>query len=231
MSDLHGNYPAFIKMLELISFNSEDELFIVGDVIDRNEGGIRLLQYIKNATNIYLILGNHEDMMLTYYDTFSRLDLEMWYQNGGKTTHQQFEELNEIEKLEFLKWLRGLGTRTMVKFDDKSYVLGHAYPYCESANKDEILWHRIEPTDICPQHISNENIRFVCGHTPTIEFQNYKGRWEMLKSIDDLTYFIDTGAGYPEEKGASLCCMRLDDEQVYYVDANVECDESYIVNI
>ena len=35
MSDLHGQYNAFLKMLELINFTDEDELYILGDIIDR----------------------------------------------------------------------------------------------------------------------------------------------------------------------------------------------------
>lgn len=34
MSDIHGCYDEFIKMLELISFSDKDELYILGDVID-----------------------------------------------------------------------------------------------------------------------------------------------------------------------------------------------------
>ena len=34
MSDLHGCYEEFIKMLELIDFSDKDELYILGDVIE-----------------------------------------------------------------------------------------------------------------------------------------------------------------------------------------------------
>lgn len=32
MSDIHGCYHEYIKMLELINFNSNDTLYIIGDV-------------------------------------------------------------------------------------------------------------------------------------------------------------------------------------------------------
>lgn len=35
MSDLHGMYDKFIAMLEKIDFSDSDELFIIGDIIDR----------------------------------------------------------------------------------------------------------------------------------------------------------------------------------------------------
>ena len=35
MSDIHGQFDALMKMLEKIQFSDEDELYILGDVIDR----------------------------------------------------------------------------------------------------------------------------------------------------------------------------------------------------
>ena len=35
MSDLHGRYDLYVKMLELIGFSEEDELYVPRDVVDR----------------------------------------------------------------------------------------------------------------------------------------------------------------------------------------------------
>ena len=65
-SDLHG-YPLekFQKMLRDADFSDNDFLFILGDVIDRGEEGVELLRWIMNQTNMELILGNHEAMLLS----------------------------------------------------------------------------------------------------------------------------------------------------------------------
>ena len=48
ISDIHGDLILFKKMLREINFNFEyDELIIVGDILDRNEHGIKLYQFIK----------------------------------------------------------------------------------------------------------------------------------------------------------------------------------------
>ena len=44
MSDLHGCYEKYIKMLDKINFSDSDTLYILGDVVDRGDGGIKLLQ-------------------------------------------------------------------------------------------------------------------------------------------------------------------------------------------
>ena len=43
MSDIHGNYYAFKKMLEQINFSDKDLLYIAGDLVDYGEEGIELI--------------------------------------------------------------------------------------------------------------------------------------------------------------------------------------------
>ena len=35
MSDIHGCYKEYMELLEKIHFSDEDELYVVGDVVDR----------------------------------------------------------------------------------------------------------------------------------------------------------------------------------------------------
>lgn len=37
MSDLHGRYDLYIKMLEKINFSEGDTLYILGDFVDRGD--------------------------------------------------------------------------------------------------------------------------------------------------------------------------------------------------
>ena len=60
MSDLHGCYDLYIKMLEKIKFSDEDTLYILGDVTDRGEDGIKILQDKMKRKNVVPILGNHD---------------------------------------------------------------------------------------------------------------------------------------------------------------------------
>ena len=66
-SDIHGCYDRFLKLLDKIHFSDDDELYILGDVIDRNKEGIPTLLYImEHQKNIHLLMGNHEDFMYQY---------------------------------------------------------------------------------------------------------------------------------------------------------------------
>ena len=63
MSDLHGQYDMFTRMLELIKFNTNDTMYILGDIVDRGPKSIEIYRYVKEHDNIILLKGNHEDMM------------------------------------------------------------------------------------------------------------------------------------------------------------------------
>ena len=64
MSDIHGELDRFKAMLDLINFSSDDTLYIIGDVIDRHPGGVEILKIIKDKPNMFMLLGNHEQMCL-----------------------------------------------------------------------------------------------------------------------------------------------------------------------
>ena len=64
MSDIHGQYDAFIKMLKRINFKSKDILYVIGDVIDRGPHPIKTLLYIMKKKNINMLAGNHEYMAI-----------------------------------------------------------------------------------------------------------------------------------------------------------------------
>lgn len=67
ISDIHGEYELFVRLMDKIAFSSSDELFVCGDITDKGEDGIRLLQLIFSMPNVHCILGNHEYAFLKYY--------------------------------------------------------------------------------------------------------------------------------------------------------------------
>lgn len=72
ISDLHGRYDLFKRLLKEIDFNTKtDHLFFLGDVIDHHYGGIRILKYIiENENSCTLILGNHEENFMFMQDAY-----------------------------------------------------------------------------------------------------------------------------------------------------------------
>ena len=48
LSDIHGNERRFNSVMKQIDLRSEDTLYVLGDVIDRHPGGIRILRKIMS---------------------------------------------------------------------------------------------------------------------------------------------------------------------------------------
>lgn len=69
MSDIHGQKRRFDSVMKQINLQPEDTLYVLGDVIDRNLDGIKLLRQIMAMPNVKMLLGNHELMMMNalYY--------------------------------------------------------------------------------------------------------------------------------------------------------------------
>ena len=79
MSDLHGQYELYREMLKKIEFDSDvDVLYVLGDILDRGPGSLKLLQKIKDSERVYALAGNLECMHFLLQeiteDTISRLD-------------------------------------------------------------------------------------------------------------------------------------------------------------
>ncbi|MBQ3061782.1 MAG: metallophosphoesterase [Lachnospiraceae bacterium] len=67
ISDIHGQIDAFMSMLTQIDFTENDEMYILGDVIDRGPKSIECIKWIMARDNILTLLGNHE---LILYDGY-----------------------------------------------------------------------------------------------------------------------------------------------------------------
>ena len=64
MSDMHGCYDEYRKMLDRIRFSQEDMLYVLGDVLDRGPHPIRIIQDLMKRSNVVCLAGNHEFMAL-----------------------------------------------------------------------------------------------------------------------------------------------------------------------
>ena len=221
LSDVHGNEARFDSVLKQIRLQPEDTLCVLGDVVDRYPGGIRLLRRIMAMPNARMILGNHEYMMLRAlgepYD--DNVDdgraWDHWYRNGGEWTHQAWKRTRKTVRREILDYLHSLPLHLDVEVGGKPYKLVHGAPMewyvPEPKYKNPIhyaVWKRLEAPDANP-----EGYTLIFGHTPTKYYQECRPL-EIWK--DQNRIGIDCGSGYPEDSGGRLACLRLDDGAVFY---------------
>lgn len=141
MSDIHGNYEGYKKLLEKVDFKEEDTLYVLGDVIDRGKQSIKILQDMMIRPNVVPIIGNHEymgiqclkflmqeiseDSIATISEDIIRGLLE-WQNVGGQATMDEFHKLSREEKQDIIDYLEEFSLYEEVSVNGKDYVLVHA---------------------------------------------------------------------------------------------------------
>lgn len=187
IADIHGCYPEFMELLGKIGFCDDDELFVLGDAMDRGPEPIKVIQDLMSRPNVSYILGNHDDMMLQSLKKLavdiseaSLIDLSdddfisyyHWLREGGNTTEEQFRQLSHEERRDVLDFLECAPAYEMIEDDGKLYIMVHAGIHnfdpekeMDEYNPSDFLWERIDYTK---QYFPSEHIFLVTGHTPTM---------------------------------------------------------------
>ena len=210
-SDIHGRFDLFKEMLKLICFAAEDTMYVLGDVVDRGSEPVAALAYIKDADNIVMLKGNHEEMMMDYFINGSS---ENWFMNGGRTTYKQFVECGVEKAEEILNWVHGLKYTHKITTIDQGFGLVHAglkYNDGVISNVQSthfMTWAREEFYE--EMNVGNDIVIF--GHTPT-DFLNVDRSFSIWRKNHKIC--IDCGAAY----GGKLACLCLDTMQEFYVDS------------
>lgn len=228
MSDLHGCYDKYKQMLEKIKFGHKDTLYILGDVIDRGDDGIKILLDMMKRPNIIPILGNHEYMAycvlkklnveITESNVDNYLDIETmqiyenWIFNGGITTSREFTKLDRDLREDILDYLREFEIYEELEVGGKKFLLVHGGLANFSEEKlpeeysiDEIVWGRC---DYARRYYSDKYL--VTGHTPTYNIdEKYKGKIYVANNH----IAIDCGV----VSIGRLGCICLDNMKEFYV--------------
>lgn len=218
LSDIHGNRDAFDTVLSLIGLQPSDHLFILGDVIDRGQHGIELLQRIRTMENCALLLGNHEHMMINAlrHPEVIRF-MRIWQNNDCDYTNQGFLKFSAEDQEDLLQYMEALPVQADVEVDEKLFVFVHAAPM---ELYDRLNWKYDDPTEFAVWHRLRfeknllEGKTVIYGHTPT---KNVMAQvWPAMRIFHNNDAInIDCGCAYPG-LGGQLGCLRLEDMTEYY---------------
>ena len=233
LSDIHGHYKVFMKMLEKINFSDDDHLYILGDCCDRGPQSIEIYLYLQeHKDNIVLLKGNHEAMMRDAFlaDNEKASAIRQWNRNGGRKTMENYDGYLKKEKLNDLDYniIKSAFTKMMVDYinacpnfvelnvNHQDYVLVHAGFNPEKGlyeqNEEECLWMR-EYFFMSPG-LKDKIVIF--GHTPTCYMHNKDNCYDIwFDPVFEDKMGIDGGLG-PFEDG-QLNCICLNTEQTYVV--------------
>lgn len=215
ISDIHGNVKTFKALLRKINFTKEDQLYLLGDFIDRGPDSKAVIDEIlslqKQGYQLDCLIGNHEDALLG-----SRTDQEKyqnWLHWGGRETLQSFgaSHWREIPG-KYWDFMESLVTY----FEVDHYILVHAGLNFDTPNpmdnKYSMMWIRNWYEDINYAWLGDRII--VHGHTPVEQMTILK----MHQKIEAQQYIdIDNGCFVDFKPGmGQLCAFELGTHQLTF---------------
>ena len=228
MSDLHGQYEKYLKMLETISFSDDDTLYILGDIVDRGDHPVKILQDMCLRPNVYPIMGNHEQMAFTMlrrlcveitennYENHLKAEdfhlLSEWFINGGQTTLEEFRRLSPEQREDLFDYFDEFLCYDEFSLNGNEFVLVHGglddfspEKPLEDYEPSSLLWTK---TDYTKRYYQDKYL--VTGHVPT---ETIDPAYDGKIYTKNGHIAIDCGAGH----GNALGCIRLDDFKTFYV--------------
>ena len=246
VSDIHGYYDLFLSGLRKIGFCANDFLWCLGDAIDRGPDGIKVLQLIKSHSNMEMLIGNHELMMLNSVDPAGEdicngRDTSTWLDgNDGIKTFDRYKVLPIQERKELLEWLNSRYVIKTLDVKDKHFCLTHSFYSSRCKNKRynemsytdawNITWSSVWREDFLTHGedvYSQYDYTFVVGHVPVqnIRCRNELEEWYQLVNLrlssfrSDNVVAIDGGCALGSTKvfENGIIILRLPDLSEQYV--------------
>ena len=224
-SDFHGQFDLYKQLMEEIT--PDDNLYVLGDMIDRGPSSIPILQDMMKRDNVIPFLGNHELMMLDFLDQSGMSGAWFYGGNGGQNTYQEFQELSEGEKEEIVNYLRTAWVQKYVEEDGISYALSHSYflpehagedvRYSEADSWDDVfkavwyspyrLWEHIDPNEYDDGYVH------IVGHIP-VQTRGVERPPFYNPSVGESLITIDGGCNLiARGRYGGLYCMSLGKER------------------
>ncbi len=232
MSDLHGCRKQFLQMCETIGLEDKDDLFLLGDLVDRGPEPIPLLLECMQRPNVYPLMGNHEALFLrcarqispqatpeNFFDGYFPFVHEVctpWLQNGGEVTLMQFLALSPAKRQLVLAYLEEFSLYEHCVAEGVPYLLTHSgiRSYCKGKPLKEYAPDDFLQARPTADTVYDNDAVLVFGHTPTLSFLPAAAQAEVLFTESYIN--VDCGAVF-SDAGGRLACLRLDDRKVFYV--------------
>lgn len=218
ISDIHGCLKTFRELVQKINLTHEDQLFLLGDYIDRGPDSSGVLEFIfelKNQKfNIFPLCGNHENTVLEMISNYD----EMQFRNFVKLINKSGDLLDENGHLK-QKYLDFFQTLPFY-YELDNFIIVHAGINfkIENAFQDiisllEIRWFESNvPKDF--------EKTIIHGHNPTYLFEIESAVKNKRKVIplDNGCVYNKPHKMYDYTQLGKLCCLEIDNLQLIFQD-------------
>lgn len=224
ISDIHGEYELFMRLLEKVGFSDSDKLIICGDLIDKGTESVKLLKTVFGMQNAYCIMGNHEYEFFKFYrsrmhSALMDYDAILWHLQQyfpGDGDLLDWETVDRLTELPFY-------------IEEEDFICVHAgiplvqggglMPISEAAPEELVYDRTFKEPSVLPK---GEKC-VVYGHTPTTYIQDRPRILAYLRPecerktkriTDHCKIHLDTGVSI----NGVLGCFRVEDCRAFYVE-------------
>jgi serine/threonine protein phosphatase 1 len=190
IGDVHGHYNTLQNLLDAIAPNQDEEVYFLGDLIDRGPDSAKVVDFVMNS-GYGCVRGNHEEMLLQIIE--QGIDVEdliyAWLYNGGQATLTSYK--NNIPT-EHIKWLQNLPM--YLDLGDLWLVHAGLNPdlTLEEHDVSQFCWIRSEFHSMTEAYFQDKLI--ITGHTITFTLPGVEPG-KIAKGAGWLG--IDTGVYHP----------------------------------
>lgn len=209
IGDIHGHYEGLMTLLEAIAPTLDDQVYFLGDLIDRGPHSAQVVNFVKNSC-YQCLLGNHEQMLLNIF-TNGQVTTSMvkaWLYSGGQATLASYQQATIPH--DHLEWFKALPTY----LDLGDILLAHAgvdpsIPLAEQT-AEQLCWVRDKFHSMQKPYLPDKLI--IVGHTITFTLPGVNpGKLAQGQGWLD----IDTGAYHP--RSGWLTGVDITNQLVYQV--------------
>ena len=198
ISDIHGYYNLFCRLLDKIKFGGGDKLYVLGDMIDKGPDSVRLAKLLFSMPNVFCIAGNHEYDFLKYYRALMRQtedydwvleELRVYFSDG---TLLDWETVDQFDLLPFyVETDKFIGVHAGVPFRG-----GMLLPP-EDVRPEQLVYDRFFKE---PNVLPRGEKCILYGHTPV----------RYLTGKDEILFYPRNGAVKGSQNIADYCKIHLD---------------------
>ena len=189
IGDIHGCISALKRLYKKL-INITEEIYSVGDLIDRGKSSKDVIQFCID-NNIKPVRGNHEDMLLKAIHSYDsqneieyRIHLDNCLWNDGKFTYISYIGKTEMDFAGFLRLFKESGHYDFIlslplKIETSYCIITHA-GIVNGTQVENILWNRGVPSKLDKLqiigHTPNKKVLYIPGHYINIDTGCVYGR-------------------------------------------------------
>ncbi len=184
VSDIHGNLPFFLGLMEKVGLTPDDHLILLGDLLEKGQYSLDLLRHVmalQNTHKIHIVCGNCDGLVLRFFhdDSWDDGFFKNYIPQHPESTIRQM-----AEEVDWTDWTNLSGLRQVLRTQ-----FAHVWQLLMSL----------------PHILETEDYLFVHGGVPSLEGMDKLDAWQVMKN----DYFWDQGLSFEKYLVVGHCPVTL----------------------